>query len=64
MQQMASSHWHTIGLPASPFEDITRGAFLFKNLLPVTLGNVIGGTVLVRGMYWLVYLRRPVRMDS
>ena len=31
--------------------------FLVDNLLPVTLGNVIGGTVLVGGVYWFVYLR-------
>ena len=27
-------------------------------LLPVTIGNVIGGTLLVGGVYWFVYLRR------
>jgi formate transporter len=31
--------------------------FLAANLLPVTLGNLIGGTVLVGGVYWFVYLR-------
>ncbi len=36
------------------------GGFLLGNLLPVTIGNVIGGAVLVGAMYWLVYLRpRP-----
>ena len=33
------------------------GRFLVANLLPVTLGNVLGGTVLVGGVYWFVYLR-------
>lgn len=28
------------------------------NLLPVTLGNIIGGSVLVALVYWLVYLRK------
>jgi formate/nitrite transporter FocA (FNT family) len=32
-------------------------AFLLDNLLPVTLGNLIGGTLLVGGVYWFVYLR-------
>jgi formate/nitrite transporter len=32
-------------------------AFLGGNLLPVTLGNVIGGAVLVGLVYWFVYLR-------
>jgi formate/nitrite transporter len=32
-------------------------AFLLRNLVPVTIGNVIGGTLLVGGVYWSVYLR-------
>lgn len=32
-------------------------AFLLDNLLPVTIGNVIGGGVLVGIVYWFVYLR-------
>jgi formate/nitrite transporter FocA (FNT family) len=38
------------------------GRFLADNLAPVTLGNLIGGTVLVGGVYWSVYLRarRPI----
>ena len=31
--------------------------FLFKNLLVVTLGNIVGGAVLVAGLYWYVYGR-------
>lgn len=34
-------------------------AFLARNLVPVTIGNVIGGTLLVGLMYWFIYLRRP-----
>ncbi|MBI4270929.1 MAG: formate/nitrite transporter family protein [Candidatus Rokubacteria bacterium] len=32
------------------------GAFLVRNLAPVTLGNVIGGALLVGAVYWFVYL--------
>ena len=39
-----------------PYLDACGGAFV-ANLVPVTLGNVVGGTVLVAGVYWLVYLR-------
>jgi formate transporter len=28
-----------------------------NNLLPVTIGNIIGGSVLVGLVYWFVYLR-------
>ena len=38
----------------------TWSSFLFRNLAPVTRGNVIGGAVLVGAVYWFVYLRgRP-----
>ena len=36
---------------------LTWVAFLGRNLLPVTIGNVIGGSVLVGAVYWFVYLR-------
>jgi len=32
-------------------------AFLLNNLLPVTIGNIIGGAVLVSVTYWFVYLK-------
>jgi formate/nitrite transporter len=32
-------------------------AGLVGNLAPVTLGNIVGGTILVGAVYWLVYLR-------
>ncbi len=37
--------------------ELTWGGFLARNLVPVTLGNVIGGALLVGGVYWFVYLR-------
>lgn len=33
------------------------GDFLVGNLLPVTIGNVIGGALMVGVVYWFVYLR-------
>jgi formate/nitrite transporter len=36
---------------------LTWTGFLVDNLLPVTLGNVAGGALLVGGVYWFVYLR-------
>ena len=39
---------------------LSWGGFLVRNLLPVTLGNILGGAGLVGGVYWFVYLRpRP-----
>jgi formate/nitrite transporter FocA (FNT family) len=31
--------------------------FLIDNLVPVVLGNLFGGIVLVAGVYWFIYLR-------
>jgi formate/nitrite transporter FocA (FNT family) len=37
---------------------LTWGGFIFNNLLPVTIGNIIGGAFLVSTLYWYVYLRK------
>ena len=37
--------------------ELTTAAFLLKNLLPVTLGNIVGGAGIVGCGYWAVYLR-------
>jgi formate transporter len=47
------------GRSLEPLADLTWRGFLVNNLLPVTLGNLVGGTVMVAGVYWFVYLRRP-----
>jgi formate/nitrite transporter len=36
---------------------LTWGNFLISNLLPVTIGNIIGGSLFVAAVYWLVFLR-------
>lgn len=36
---------------------LTWGNFLCSNLLPVTVGNIIGGAVCVGCVYWFVYLK-------
>jgi formate transporter len=38
--------------------NLTWAAFLLKNLLPVTIGNIIGGAGLVAVIYWFIYLRK------
>lgn len=32
-----------------------------KNLAPVILGNLVGGSILVALVYWVIYLRAPVK---
>jgi formate transporter len=46
------------GLEQAPdLSGLTWGAFFLDNLVPVTIGNVIGGTIMVGAVYWFVYLR-------
>ena len=40
-----------------PGSEVTLAGF-FANIIPVTLGNIVGGSALVALVYWLVYLRR------
>jgi formate transporter len=49
--------WTTVGMTPASYPDLTWARFFIINLLPVTLGNLIGGALLVGGVYWFVYLR-------
>lgn len=50
---------------APELSKLTIPGFLINNLLPVTIGNIIGGGFFVAAVYWFVYLRRtaaePIR---
>lgn len=52
-----ASFWTTIGQSAADYPQLTWPAFVINNLLPVTIGNIIGGAVLVGAVYWFLYLR-------
>lgn len=43
--------------PQQDLSGLTVQGFLLDNLLPVTIGNILGGAVMVGAVYWLVYLR-------
>jgi formate/nitrite transporter len=45
-----------MGAGSDAFPSLDLGG-LTANLIPVTLGNVVGGTLLVAGVYWFAYLR-------
>ena len=47
----------SVGLSPEALANLNWGVMLQANLLPVTLGNVVGGGVLVALAYWFVYRR-------
>lgn len=49
---VATALTHTVS------EHLTISGFLWYNLLPVTLGNIVGGSVFVGLFYWFIYLRK------
>lgn len=49
--------WALIGKTTADFANLTWGNFLLANLLPVTIGNVLGGVFMVGLVYWFIYLR-------
>jgi formate transporter len=40
------------------FANLNLGNMFFNNLIPVTIGNIIGGAILVGVVYWFIYLRQ------
>jgi len=51
-----ASFWAAIGQAPADYASLDWPG-LIGNLVPVTLGNVVGGTIMVGAVYWLVYLR-------
>jgi formate transporter len=47
----------TVGDKVPHLDVLTWPAFLARNLIPVTIGNIIGGSILVAAVYWAIYLR-------
>lgn len=45
-------------------EDLTWYSFLLQYLIPVTLGNIIGGAVLIAIVYWFVFLRHQSKKEE
>lgn len=53
-----SAFWEVIGKSSRDYDVLTWSNFLVGNLLPVTLGNIVGGAVMVGLVYWYVYLKK------
>jgi len=53
-----ATYWTQIGFTPADFPLITFENFLVSNLLPVTIGNILGGTLFVGLIYWTIYVRK------
>lgn len=49
--------WQMTGANIAQYADLTMVNFIVDNLIPVTLGNIVGGGVFVGIWYWLIYLK-------
>lgn len=48
--------WNLIQSSPQQFESLNWSNFFVGNLLPVTIGNIIGGAIFVGLAYWFIYL--------
>lgn len=55
----APEFWATLGLDASAYLGLTVATAL-HNIVVATIGNLIGGSLMVGIIYWFVYLRRRI----
>ncbi len=53
----APEFWTQIGVSAADYANLTWQNFFVVNLIPVTIGNIIGGAFMVGLVYWFIYLR-------
>lgn len=47
----------------APTEQLRMVGFVWNNLIPVTLGNMLGGGLFLGLVYWFIYLRREKGAD-
>ncbi|WP_220217986.1 MULTISPECIES: formate transporter FocA [unclassified Gilliamella] len=50
--------WTAVGVSPDAFKELTVEHFILNNLIPVTIGNILGGLA-VALPYWALYLRKP-----
>lgn len=52
-----SEFWIVVGFVSENFFYLIVMNFIIDNLISVTIGNIIGGGLLVGLIYWVIYLR-------
>lgn len=56
----SAQFWTDIGKNASDYGAISLKNIILGNLIPVTLGNIIGGALFVGFIYWFVYRKLKI----
>jgi formate/nitrite transporter len=51
-------------LSGSALAGLNWANFFARNLLPVTIGNIIGGSCLIGGVYWFCYMRSSAKKTT
>ncbi|MCF7816661.1 MAG: formate/nitrite transporter family protein [Kiritimatiellales bacterium] len=46
-------------LNGADLSNLTVHGFVFRNLVPVVIGNMVGGAIFIGLVYWILYLRKP-----
>ena len=49
--------WLAIGADPAKYADLTISHFILNNLIPVTIGNIIGGGGMIGLTYWFIFRR-------
>ena len=65
IQQFAPPEfWANVGATPAQFADLTAANFITANLIPVTLGNIVGGAGFVGLAYWAIFSRPKLKLIS
>jgi formate transporter FocA len=56
-EQGSEDFFAASGAAPGDYPDLTLANVVVDNLLPVTLGNIVGGSLMVGLVYWLIYVR-------
>ena len=54
----------SIGVSSESLSQLSWNSFFVNNLIPVTLGNIVGGGMFVAGIYWFVYANKNAKNNT
>ncbi len=52
------------GFKTAVADHLNWGTFFYKNMIPVTIGNIIGGGIFVGSAYWFTYVRKSKKVKA